>query len=58
MGGAHCFYTKNWREKQTKYSSNGNMLLFKSVVQDYFCGKVNFLQIYLLPETLGMGGSQ
>lgn len=34
------------------------MLLFKSVVQDYFCGKVNFLQIYLLPETLGMGGSQ
>lgn len=34
------------------------MLLFKSAVQGYFCGKVNFIQIYLLPETLGKGDSQ
>lgn len=34
------------------------MLLFKSVVQGYLCGKFDFLQIYLLPETLGKGGSK
>lgn len=34
------------------------MLLFKSVVQGHFGNKVNFPQIYLLPETLGKGDSQ
>lgn len=34
------------------------MLLCKSVVQGYFCGEINLLQIYLLPETLGKGDSQ
>lgn len=41
-----------------KPSIDGNILLFKSAVQGYFCGKVNFLRIYLLPETLGKGDSQ